>query len=79
MFLATLRARPEEVSAALLALIIGRNAVVHLSKYKFSLLGLLIVFVMIVTSAGETFAEDQGQLVYRVWNTEVLFSKSGSS
>ena len=32
---------------------------ITLSKYKFSLLGLLIVFVMIVTSVGKTVAEDQ--------------------
>ena len=67
------------MNAALVALLIRRNVAVHFSKYKFSLLGLLIVFVMIVTSAGETFAEHQGQLVYRVCNFEVLFSKSCSS
>ena len=73
-------ALPELMDAGLIAIrIIGRHAAVLISKYKFRLLGLLIVFVMIVIFAGKTFAEDQGQLVYRVCNTEIIFNKPASS
>ena len=73
-------ALPEFMDAGLIAIrIIGRHAAVLISKYKFRLLGLLIVFVMIVIFAGKTFAEDQGQLVYRVCNTAIIFNKPASS